>query len=209
MVVKLEKFLKDFLLIWITIEPISSLALFITLTSGMPKIVRQKIAIKACVYSAIILLISIIAGQVLLSAMQIRLASFQLAGGIILALFGLEMIFGKTSVWISEKPETGHDIAVFPLAVPSIVGAESIVTIILLTDNDLYGFFTQALTGLAMLLVLLVTFILLLLGNVILKIIGKNGAAILERLMGILLVSYASELVMTVLGVAHWVNQNQ
>lgn len=205
----MEKFLKDFLLIWITIEPISSLALFITLTSGMPKIVRQKIAIKACVYSAIILLISIIAGQVLLSAMQIRLASFQLAGGIILALFGLEMIFGKTSVWISEKPETGHDIAVFPLAVPSIVGAESIVTIILLTDNDLYGFFTQALTGLAMLLVLLVTFILLLLGNVILKIIGKNGAAILERLMGILLVSYASELVMTVLGVAHWVNQNQ
>lgn len=206
---KLEKFFKDFLLIWITIEPISSLALFISLTAGLPKVDRRKIAFKACIYSAIILLIAIIAGQVLLSAMQIRLASFQLAGGIILALFGLQMIFGKTSAWGTEKPETGHDIAVFPLAIPSIVGAESIVTIILLTDNEIYGFFTQALTGLAMLLVLSITYILLLLGNVVLRIIGKNGAVILERMMGILLVSFASELVMTVLGVAQWMHTNK
>jgi multiple antibiotic resistance protein len=205
----LDKFFKDFLLIWITIEPVSSLALFITLTSSMAKDVRRKIAFKACAYSAIILLLAIVVGQALLSAMQIRLISLQLAGGIVLSLFGLQMIFGKTSVWISEQPETGHEIAVFPLAVPSIVGPESIVAIILLTDNQLYGFQTQALTCLAMLIVLLITYILFLLGNNVLRIIGKNGAAILERIMGILLVSFATELVMTALGVDQWMYPNR
>jgi multiple antibiotic resistance protein len=60
-----------------------------------------------------------------------------------------------------------------------------------------------------MLIVLLITYILFLLGNNVLRIIGKNGAAILERIMGILLVSFATELVMTALGVDQWMYPNR
>ena len=105
----------------------------------MSKKERNSVALRACVYSAGILLGAIVVGQLLLSAVGIRLVSFQLAGGVILFLFGIQMIFGKTSVWIAEQPESGHDVAVFPLAIPSIVGPEAIMAVILLTDNHQYS----------------------------------------------------------------------
>ena len=122
----INKIIYDALMIWVTIEPIGSVALFAALTSGLSPRERRKTAIMATVYSAIILLCSIVVGQIILTAMGIRLISLQIAGGIILFLFGLQMIFGRMAVTFSQ-PEAGHDIAVFPLAIPSIVGPETIM----------------------------------------------------------------------------------
>jgi multiple antibiotic resistance protein len=161
---------------------------------------------KAIKYSVLILLIAIIVGQFLLTLMGIKLLSFQFAGGVILFLFGLQMIFGQSSSLGAERPEIGHDIVVFPLAIPSIVGPESIVAIILLTDNHLYSVASQALTALAMIIVLAMTGVLMLFSNVILRVIGNNGAAILERIMGMFLTALAIELIMSALGVDRWLS---
>src|SRR6059036_1821640 len=101
-------------------------------------------------------------------------------------------------------PEPGRDLAVFPLAVPSIAGPGAMMAVILLTDNDVYTVAEQAQTGVVLLVVLLLTYILLLFSDAILRIIGRQGAAILVRVMGIILASLAVEIVLTTLGVASW-----
>lgn len=88
-----DKALKDLLTLWVTIEPIGTVVLFAALSAHLSQTQRRKVALQAVVYSKIILLGSIVVGQVILSAMQIQLISLQVAGGLILFLFALQMIF--------------------------------------------------------------------------------------------------------------------
>jgi multiple antibiotic resistance protein len=201
-----QKIIYDALMIWVTIEPIGSLVLFTAITSGMSAAERSKTAMRATAYSAIILLGAIVGGQIILAAMNIKLVSLQVAGGVILFLFGLQMVFGQ-AVTAYGEPEAGHDVAVFPLAVPSIVGPEAIMAVVMLTDNHLYSIPTQAMTVVVMLAVLGVTYVLMLLADSILRIIGKNGVAIVERVMGMILAALSVELVMDALGVGRWAAQ--
>ena len=158
---------------------------------------------KAIAYSAMILLGAIVGGQLILTAMNIQLISLQVAGGVILFLFGLQMIFSHAANGTGGS-EAGHDVAVFPLAVPSIVGPEAIMAVIMLTDNHTHSVPTQAMTAAVMLAVLAITCVLMLLADPILRVIGKNGAAILERVMGMVLAALSVELVMDALGIARW-----
>ena len=135
--------------------------------------------------------------------MNIQLISLQVAGGVILFLFGLQMIFSHAANR-SGGSEAGHDVAVFPLAVPSIVGPEAIMAVIMLTDNHTHTVPTQAMTAAVMRVVLAITCVFMLLADPILRVIGKNGAAILERVMGMGLAALAVELVMDALGIARW-----
>ncbi len=200
----LNKIIHDALMIWVTIEPIGTVVLFAALTSGLSPTERRKTATRAIIYSAIVLLSAILVGQIILTAMHIQLISLQIAGGIILFLFGLQMIFGQTATAFSQS-EAGHDMAVFPLAIPSIVGSESIMVVILLTDNYLYSITTQAITAGVMLSVLAVTYVLMLLAEHLLRLIGKNGAAILERIMGIILATLSVDLIVDALvSIAQW-----
>ena len=191
------------MLIWTTIDPIGNLALFAGLTASLTREERRRVARRATTYAAIILVGAVVAGQIILDAMGIHLLSLKLAGGIILFLFALKMLFGSME---SEAgaPEEGRDIAVFPLAVPSIAGPGTIMAVIVQTDNDVYTVPEQAATAGVMLLVLLLTYVLFLLSDAILKVIGRQGASILVRVMGILLASLSVELVMNALGIGIW-----
>lgn len=199
-----DKALNDFLTVWVTIEPIGTLVLFASLSARLSETERRKVAIKAIIYSTIILLGSIVVGQIILSAMKIQLLSFQVAGGLILLLFALQMIFGFSHA-PPETPERGHDIAVFPLAIPSIAGAEAIMVVVLLTDNHIYSISTQIVTAGVVILIMAITYGLMLLAKPILRVIGKNGAAILERITGMILAALAIELIMEAIGVARWI----
>jgi multiple antibiotic resistance protein len=138
-----------------------------------------------------VLLGFLVAGQVLLAALGVRLASFQLAGGAILFLLGLQMVFG-TGV-ASGTPEPDHDVAVFPLAMPSIASPGSIMAVVLLTDNHRHSIAQQAVTALILLLVLVVTAIVLLLAHPIDRLLGRTGESVLIRIMGLLLAALAAE----------------
>jgi multiple antibiotic resistance protein len=199
----LIKISKDFATIWTTIDPIGNVAIFAGLTASLTRAERRRTALRATVYAAVILVVAVVAGQIILDAIGIHLHSLKVAGGIILFLFGLQMLFGRMDAK-PAAPEPGRDLAVFPLAVPSIAGPGAMMAVILLTDNDVYTGAEQAQTGVVLLVVLLLTYILLLFSDAILRIIGRSGAAILVRVMGIILCSLAVEIVLTTLGVASW-----
>ncbi|HSS44533.1 MAG TPA: MarC family protein [Thermoanaerobaculia bacterium] len=200
----MERLLRDALMLWSTIDPVGTLALFAALTPGLVAVERRRIALRATLYSGAILVGSMVIGQVVLSRMGIRLISLQVAGGIILFLFGLQMIFGGMTKASSQKPEAGHDLAVFPLAVPSIASPGAIMAVILLTDNEVYSVPQQLATGLVLLAILAITFAMMLFAGPILRVIGNSGAAILIRVMGMVLAALSVELVLAALGVGKW-----
>ena len=199
----LEKIIRDFVMIWTTIDPISTLALFAGLTASLTAAERRGIAQRATFYAAIILVVAVVIGQIVLDAMGIRLLSLKVAGGIILFLFGLQMLFGSASRETGSH-EKGRDLAVFPLAVPTIAGPGAIMAVILLTDNDVYSVPEQIQTAVVLLVVLGLTYVLLLVSDAILRVIGQQGAAILVRAMGILLAALSVELVLSALGIGPW-----
>lgn len=140
--------------------------------------------------------------------MGIRLRSLQVAGGLILFVFGLEMVFG----WMNQASasvEKGRDLAVFALAVPAIAGPGAIMAIIPFTDNDAYSVSERAQTAVVLLVVLVLNYILLRLSDVILRIIGRQGVAVLTRVMGIILSALAIEFVLTGLSIGNWATPNR
>lgn len=200
-----DKIIRDFMIIWATIDPIGTLALFSSLThSFTPQKIRET-ALKATIYSAIILLLSILIGQIILSYMGIQLISLRVSGGIILFLFGLQMIFShNTSANSVKEPE--HDIAVFPLAIPSIASPGAIMSVIVLTDNYTFDIQTQLCTAGILLTILTITCCLMLLATPILKVIGKNGSTIIIKIMGLILAALSIEIIMEALNMPEWVN---
>ena len=198
-----DKFIQDALIIWATVDPIGTMALFTALTARLSPAERRRTAYKTIFYAGAVLLGSIVIGQLILNAMGIRLVSFQLGGGIILFLFGLQMIFGSGSQPLPQEPE--HDIAVFPLAIPATATPGAILAVILLTDNHVYPVSVQIGTALIVIGILAATLLLLLLSNRIIRVIGAGGASILTRVMGMILAAFSVELVMNALGIEQWI----
>ncbi|MBC3765481.1 MarC family protein [Neptunicella marina] len=198
-----DKILHDFLIIWATIDPIGTMALFAALTANLSAKELKKTAYKTILYAGLILIGSIVVGQLLLGAMGISLLSFQVAGGVILFLFGLQMIFSNNIS--DETGEPRHDIAVFPLAIPATASPGAILAVILITDNHTYSIVEQAITTATMLSVLLITLLLLLFSGRIIRLIGLGGASLLTRLMGMILAALSVEFIMEALGVSKWV----
>jgi multiple antibiotic resistance protein len=201
----LERLTQDALFFLTTLDPIGTLAIFAGLTAGMSAAERRRTARRAIVYAALILIGSIVVGQALLGALGVRLLSLQVAGGVILFLLGLQMLFAGVDQTSSGQPEEGCDVAVFPLAVPSIAGPGAIMASIVRTDNALHSVRDQAATAGVLLAMLALTFFMLLLAGPLLRLLGSNGATILVRVLGMLLAALSVELVLTALGVAGWV----
>ena len=199
----LIKISKDFATLWTTIDPIGNVALFAGLTAGLTRADRHWTALRGVVYATIILVAAGTLGQFILDAIGIHMHSLKVAGGIILFLFGVQMLFGKMDEKKERSPEEGRDLAVFPLAVPSIAGPGAMMAVIVLTDNDVYTVPQRLETGVVLVVVLFITY-LLLFSDAILRVIGRQGASVLVRVMGLILCSLAVEIVLTALGVGGW-----
>ena len=182
----------QFVVLWAVIAPIGSIPVYLTKTVGLSVEDRRKIALKAVMISAGILIFFLIAGQALLEAMQIPLTAFQIAGGLVLLLFALTMIFGEGKPEQEIKLSSNlNELAVYPLAVPSIASPGAMMAIVLLTDNHRFSLFDQTMTTLIMLSVLLITYLLFLAANRIQRWIGNTGAAVISRVMGLILAAVA------------------
>src|SRR2546427_7426192 len=122
----LIKISKDFATIWTTIDPIGNVAIFAGLTASLTRTERRRTALRATIYATVILVVAVVAGQIILDAIGIHLHSLKVAGGIILFLFGLQMLFGRLDAK-AEAPEAGRGPGLFSLAVPSLSGAGGLV----------------------------------------------------------------------------------
>lgn len=188
----MDEIVKQFVLLWAVIDPIGTIPVFIAVTAGMSKALIRKIAYKATTVAAIVLLFFVLVGEYLLDAMQIPLSAFQIAGGIILFIFALTMIFGES------KPEEEMHLVernlhkyVFPLAIPSIASPGAMMAAVLLTDNHRFSWVHQGITTLIIMSVLLITLMFMLLASRIIDLIGDAGASVVSRVMGMILAAIA------------------
>lgn len=190
--------LSTFIIFFAVIDPIGSVPVFIAVTEGYDAKAKRKIALMATFISAIVLIFFMIAGELILNAMEIPLPAFQISGGIILFLFALSMIFGEgKSEQETRLAEAHHETAVFPIAVPSIAGPGAMLTVVLLTENAKFDIWQQVQTSFVLMSVLLVVLLLMLLAGRIDRFIGKAGASVISRVMGLILASAATANVLT------------
>tara|TARA_Y100000296_G_scaffold1922_1_gene2120 strand:- start:1217 stop:1831 length:615 start_codon:yes stop_codon:yes gene_type:complete len=199
-----DKAIQDALILWATIDPIGTLAIFSALTAGMSVTQRRKTATRAVLYAGGVLIGSLVIGQVLLTAMGISLLSFQLGGGIILFLFGLQMIFTDNDQSSGKEPD--HNVAIFPIAIPATATPGAILAVILLTDNQIYPIAQQLVTGLIVVATLAITWVMMFFSDRILAVIGTGGASLLTKIMGMILAALSVQLVMNAIGVEQWAN---
>ena len=192
-----NELLFDFVTLWVTVDPLGTVPLYLSVTKEMTTPARRRSAWRATMIAFGLLAGFLFLGQYLLEAMRIEMLSFQIAGGIVLFLFALTMIFDRGST--HPAADAGYDVAVFPLAMPSIATPGALLSVVVLTDNNTHSFFQETLTCLVLVLVLVATLILMLLGEWIMKFIGRSGANILSRVMGMILAAAAVQMVYSAL----------
>ncbi|MEQ8854483.1 MarC family protein [Gimesia sp.] len=196
-----ENILKDFIYLWAVIDPVGSIPVFIAVTAGTSRAVQRKIALRAIITAALVLILFIVGGQLLLEQLDIPLAAFQIAGGLVLFLFALTMIFGESKpeseIEESNRANYHQNKAVFPLAIPSIASPGAMMAVVLITDNHRFHVGEQLLATVTMLAVLIITYGFLLLAGPIQKAIGDAGASIVSRISGLILASVAVDSVLS------------
>jgi multiple antibiotic resistance protein len=193
--------LKEFITLWVVIDPIGTIPVFLAVTAGLSATQQRSIALRSTLIAGLILLFFIIGGQVLMEGLNIHLEAFQIAGGIILFLFATTMIFGDGKPATEQKQFDGNisHLAVFPLAMPSLASPGAMLSVVMLTDNHRYSLEQQAVTAVMMATVMICTVALLLLANPIQRVIGTAGASIISRVMGLILASVAVENILNAL----------
>src|SRR5262245_21182756 len=185
----------QFVLLWVVIEPIGVVTIFVGVTAGLAPELKRGVAVKAVIVSYAVILFFIVGGQILLEALGVDLVSFQVAGGLVLFLFALQMILG-TSDSPNEAEASGPDrpaseLAIFPMAIPTIAGPGTMLAVVLLTDNARFSLMEQAETAAVAGVVLLITFGLLMLAPAVHRVIGTSGASVITRVMGLILAAIA------------------
>src|ERR1043166_5900566 len=176
----------------VTIDPIGTVALFVPLTAALTLQEQRASARKAVFVAGAVLLAFLIGGEDVLAHLGIRLVSFQLAGGVILLRFGLQMVFGK-GVLEHAGAEVGRDLAVFPLALPGIASPGAITAVVLLTDNHRHSIREQLVTAAVLVAVLALTLGCLYSARVIHRLLGDTGANVLIRVLGLVLAALATQ----------------
>ena len=179
------------------VDPFGTIPVYLYAVSRVPAHLHKLFALRAILIAAAVLLVFLVGGQVVLEALGLRLGSFQIAGGIVLFLFAMTMIFGesKAQVEIAEAKGDEDDEhlsqAVFPLAMPSIASPGAMLAIVILTENSSNSWTEQTITAGLLLIVLAITLALLLAASLIHRVIGDTGTSVISRIMGIILATIA------------------
>ena len=201
--IELSDILQDFSVLFAVIDPFGAIPIFLALVASIPEERRARVAVRAVLISGAILIFFVALGQIFLEAAGVSMTSFQLAGSVVLFVFGLRMIFEDDSFAAAEvsEPRSDMQLAVFPLAIPSIAGPGGILAVVLLTDNRSTPVLEQVITTGLLIAVLLITLACLLLATRMHRLIGDAGSSILSRVMGLVVAALAIEMGLDALSV--------
>jgi multiple antibiotic resistance protein len=200
-----EKLFHDLVTLFVVVNPIGVVPLFLAVAGRESAAARRRIAAQAIIISAVILLVFIAIGQIVLEALGIDLASFRIAGGLVLLVIALRMVLAETETSSDTDAPLRGNVAVFPLAMPFIAGPASIMAVVLLTDNNVYTVWQQAETAVLLLLVLAFTYACLVGAELVQRLLGRTGASVVSRIMGLILAALAVQSILTGLhDVLHW-----
>lgn len=189
-----------FATLFLVIDPIGMAPLFVALTQGMEPRQRRAIAARSCVIAVAILMVFGLLGESLLDFIGISMSAFRIAGGILLFITALQMLFEERSKKREERSEEAaeddRDPSVFPLAIPLISGPGSITTMILLTGQADGDWLNISIYMGVMISVIFVVWALFMLAGPIERLLGKTGIVVVSRLLGMLLAALAVQFVL-------------
>lgn len=193
--------LDTFITFFVVIDPVGLAPIFVGLTSGTDAAYRRRMAIRGTLIGASILIGFAAVGQLLLDAMGIGLPAMRIAGGILLFMVAIDMLFARHSGLRStteSEAEEAHfrpDISVFPLAIPLMAGPGAITTVLLMV-SEAHGDWLQISVGLViMLIVLLMVLLAFLLANGLTRLLGEIGSNVISRVLGVILSALAVQFV--------------
>jgi multiple antibiotic resistance protein len=194
-----ELFVSAFVTFFVVIDPPGCAPIYASLTTGATPPHRRAMAIRAVLVAAMILVVFALFGEKLLGALGISLDSFRIAGGIMLFLIALEMVFEKRTQRREERAKEVmeapvEDVSIFPMAIPMIAGPGSIASTMLMMARS------EGLTGSLMVLgalgaILALTLVALLLAGPMMKLLGHRVETVVTRLLGVILAALAAQFV--------------
>ena len=186
----------------VIIDPIGMVPLFAVLTQRRSKELRRRTAIRSISVAAITLLVIAVIGQIVLRFLGIGLPAFRMAGGLLLLLLSIDMVFARQSGIRSttdaetEEAEDSTDVAVFPLAIPLIAGPGAMTSIILLMGQTKGDFILQTIVIALMLFVLGLCLLALLFAVRVMERLGVTGINVIGRVFGVVLAALAVQYIL-------------
>ena len=193
----LEVFIQAFVLYFVVIDPIGNTPIFMSITQIQNEREKYQTAIEAVLIATIVLILFSIIGQFILSYLNVSLESFRIAGGIILFLIAIEMLFNKRQ----ERKEqildkSKNKLSVFPLAIPILAGPAAITSVIVIATKYQGDLLSQSISLLGLVVVMFVTLIFFLLLAKSDKFINKNITNIISRVIAIILAALSIQYIM-------------
>ena len=202
----IELYISSLITFFVVIDPPGCAPIYAGLSASASATQKRAMAFRAVGVSAAILFVFALFGEALLKGLGISLASFRIAGGIMLFLIALEMVFEKRTerredraAKVANDPEA-DDVSIFPMAMPMIAGPGSIASVMLLMSRN-SGIERSAVVLAAMVTILLLTLVALLAAGPIMRILGAKIEAVITRLLGVLLAALAVQFVLDGLSV--------
>lgn len=193
----LSLYVTAFVTLFVVIDPVGLAPIFIALTRGMDQAQRRRVGLRAIAVSAILLTLFGLAGEAILSGIGISIPAFRIAGGLLLFLTALDMLFERRTERREGQGQADapqDDPSVFPLAMPLLAGPGALVTMILLT-GEREGWAHIAMVHVTMLAVLAIAMLLFLLATPIARALGRTGTMVVTRLLGMLLAALSIQFI--------------
>ncbi len=180
-----------FFTLFVVIDPIGLAPMFLALTKGMERPARYAVATRAVLISAAILTLFALFGEAVLGFMGISMPAFRIAGGALLFLTALDMLFERRTKRRKGQARAENDPSVFPLATPLIAGPGAIATMILLSGSSGGDWIVTATMLAVMALVLSSVLLAFFVGASVERFLGETGINVITRLLGMLLAALA------------------
>ncbi len=192
----LAPYIAAFVTLFVIVDPVGLAPLFVALTAGMDARHRRAVAVRAIVIGTGLLTLFGLLGEALLSIVGISMPAFRIAGGILLFLTALDMLFERRTRRREDQATHADDPSVFPLATPLIAGPGALATMILLTGERPGDWTWIAAVHGVMAVVMAVTFLFFLAAGLLERALGATGITVVTRLLGMLLAALSVQFVL-------------
>jgi multiple antibiotic resistance protein len=198
----LDLLIGTFTVLLVVVDPIGVAALFAGLTRGGTAAYRRRMALKGTVVAAVILVAFAILGDALFGYLGVGLPAFRIAGGALLFLLAIDMVFarhsGLRSTTLSEQAEAQSraDISVFPLGIPLIAGPGAMTTVLLVVNSHRGDMAVLGALLAVIAAIMALTLVSLLFASQVMRILGETGANVISRVLGVVLAALAIQFIL-------------
>lgn len=201
MCVDISLITKTFITFFTVIDPLGLVPVVLVILANNNPEERKKIITRAVIIGALVIFTFALLGKILIESLGIGLYAFNIAGGVLLFLIALDMLFGRTpgtrETPVEEKEAiASSDVSVFPLAIPMIAGPGTIATTILFTDNASGSNLSILILAVVLILILFISWVVMIKSSLIMKLIGRTGILVFSRILGVILAALAVQYIL-------------